>query len=403
MKLLKPSLASLLALATTISLGCLGTKQDEAAAPPAMPPPPVAVAKPLVQTLATPLRLTGRFVATEQVDLLPQVGGRIVEVLVSDGATVNAGDVLMRLETAHLEANVAQAKANQQRAQAEIIVAQQRFDRSQSLVKEKVLSQQSVDDAQAALAVAKANSAAADATAIAAQVDLDYATITAPISGRVGRILTTTGNVVQANTTHLLTIISDAEIDLQVDLAEDAWLKHAPLLQAVVNGTAELEFSAIVAEKHYPAKLHMIDNTADPQGGSVRLFARVDNADGVLLPGVFAQAELHLQAAEEQLLIHEATVMSQLNSRYVYTVDDNGVTSIAPVQLGRRHGALRLVTAGLTGDENIALTNLKKIFFPGMPVAALPGDMQTATALVTDQAAPATVQEEAPTQDEANQ
>ena len=108
-----------------------------------------------------------------------------------------------------LQARLAQAKANQERAKAEVILAQQRFDRSKPLVEQNVLSQQAVDDAGAALAVAQANQAAADATAAAAAVDLDYATIAAPISGRVGRVMVTTGNVVQANTTHLLTIIDD--------------------------------------------------------------------------------------------------------------------------------------------------------------------------------------------------
>jgi multidrug efflux system membrane fusion protein len=343
------------------------------------PPPPVATDKPLKQVIATPLELTGRFVATEQVDLRPQVSGQIIEVLVSDGSRVTAGATLMRLEDASLRASLAQAKANQERAEAEVLLAQQRLDRSKPLVEQKILSQQAVDDAEAALAVAIANQTAAAAAIEAATVDLAYAEITAPISGRIGRIVVTQGNVVQAGSTHLLTIISDEAIDIGFDIAEKDWLAHAERLQAALVAPDALKIEVFAGERTLPAQLQMIDNQADARGGTIRLYARLDNDDGSLLPGVFARLALHLQEPSEQLLIHEATVLSQLNSRFVYAVNSEGVTEMRPVQLGDRRGNLRVVVAGLDGNEQIALTNLKKIFFPGMPVSALPGDMTTAT------------------------
>ena len=104
----------------------------------------------------------------------------------------------------------------------------------------------------------------------------------------------------------------------------------------------------------------------------VRLYARLDNPDGKLIPGVFARIELQLESEQSVLLVHEAAVMAQLNTRYVYTVGEGGVTHFTPVQLGDRVGDLRVVQAGLTGEEQIAITNLKKIFFLVCPYSPFP-------------------------------
>ena len=226
--------AAALLLPFVASCGDGGGDGAAAGAGGGMPPPsPVAVAAPLTKVVADPLELTGRYVATEQVHLRPQVSGRIVEVLIEDGATVEAGQVLMRLEKEPLEARVLAAKANVQRSAAEVVQAQQRFDRSKPLSERKVLGQQAVDDAAAALAVAQASEAAAKAELNTAEINLAYATITAPIGGKVGRILETTGNVVQAGGSHLLTIVADGEIDVVFDLPDRVWLEHSAAIKAL--------------------------------------------------------------------------------------------------------------------------------------------------------------------------
>ena len=367
---------SLLAVAL---LPFLASCVEQAEAPPAGPPPamPAAVAAPLKEVIASPLELTGRYVATEEVVLRPQVSGRIVDVLIADGSHVQAGDVVMRLEKASLEARVLAAKAAVQRAEAEVVVSQQRLDRSKPLRQKQVLGQQAVDDATAALAVAQAAEKAARADLRAAEVDLGYTDIRAPISGRVGRIVETAGNVVQAGTSHLLTIVADDEIDVVFDLPEREWLRHGERIQSALQGTDAVTVTVFAGDKSGSATLHMVENKVEASSSTVRLYARQSNPGGQLLPGIFARIELHLEEPGEQILVNEKSILAQLNGRFVYTVGEGGVTSIAPVTLGKRHGDLRVVTSGLTGDEQVLLTNVKKIFFPGMPVSPIPGDVRT--------------------------
>ena len=250
-----------------------------------------------------------------------------------------------------------------------------------------IIGAQILDESEAAIATAKADIAAAKATIQSVEVELAYTTVAAPIAGRVGKVLATKGNVVQGGGqglgTHLLTLVYDQTIDVAFDISENKYLKYAGRLQAAVAGKAELPIDVHLDghEQALAAKLHMIDNQAAVGSGVVRLYARLDNPAGQLIPGVFARIQLQLEDERPVLLVHEAAVMAQLNMRYVYSVGEGGVTAFTPVQLGERIGDLRVVESGLNGEEQIAVTNLKKIFYPGMPVQPIPGDMATATSL----------------------
>ena len=377
----------------TISISLLAGCMEEPAADASQggmpPPPPVATAAALSQQWAPQLHLTGRLESSQQVDVRPQTSGRIIEVLVRDGAHVKAGDVLFRLEDAPLKARLAQAQAALARAEAQLLIAQQRDSRNRPLVDDDILGAQILDESEADMATATADITAAKATIQAVEVDLAYTTITAPIDGRVGRVLTTLGNVVQGGSgalgTHLLTLVYDQTIDVAFDLPEHHYLQHASRLQAAVNDNAELPVNVMLDGHDTPLQgtLFMIDNQTNAGSGVVRLYARIDNPQGQFIPGVFARIQLQLEEPRDVLLINERAVMAQLNSRYVYTVGEGGVTMFTPVKLGERMGDLRVVESGLTGEEQIAVTNLKKIFFPGMPVQPVPGDMTTASALTT--------------------
>lgn len=348
------------------------------------PPPPVGVAEPVVRDHADSRIYTGRVEAISTVELRSLVGGTIVEVLVEDGAAVTAGQELFHIDRAPFEATQARAKADLARAQARHDQAKLRADRAAKLLPDHVISQQDHDDAQAALAAAVAEVAAAEAALVAADLDLTYCSVRAPMAGRIGRVLATQGNIAQgsgpAPGTHLATLVSKDQVYVLFDVDEAAWRDLGPRLTASADGGEPVRVQVgLAGETGYPheGRVSVIDNRIDSASGSIRVRATVADPDGVILPGAFARVRLQIGEPRPVLLVNERAVQAQLNTRFVYTVDGQGVTAIRPLVLGETVDQYRVVLAGLKAGERIAVTNTAKIFFPGMPVDPQPADMAT--------------------------
>ena len=352
------------------------------------PPPPVGVATPISRVLPVTREFTGRIEAIQSVDLRTRVGGTITKVLVEDGAAVTKGQLLFEIDPAPLEAALAKAKAELARGDARLAQAQQQFARAKKLVAEKIVSQQAYDDAESAVATASAEQAAAAAGLANAELDLSHAHITAPISGRFGRVLSTVGNLAQATGqapgTLLGNIVAIDPVYAVFDLDETLWRSIGTRLRASADakgvGEAAVPVHVALAGETgfpHPGAVSFVDNQIDTASGSIRIRALLANTDGALTPGAFARIQLEVAPPRPVLLINEKTVLAQLTTRYVLTVDDKGGTAFRPVQLGETSGALRVVTSGLAPTDSIAVNNLTKIFFPGMPVAPLPASMET--------------------------
>ncbi len=365
-------------------------KPPVAAAPAGGPPPatPVGVAVPLAKTLPVTRDLTGRIEALQVVELRPRVGGIIKEVLVADGAEVKAGDVLFKIDEAPLKADLARAQAEVARTTARLTLAQQLFARLKKLVEDKIVSQQTYDDAQSALAATVAEQASATAALDSAMLDLSHANITAPIAGRIGKVQANAGNIAQASGpatgTLLATLVSIDPVYAVFDLDEGTWRAIGPRLRASADahGAGDMAVPVHVGlpgEQGFPhvGSVTFVDNQIDSASGSIRIRATMPNADQVLTPGAFARIQLEIAPPRPVLLINERVILAQLTTRYVFTVDEKGITAMTPVKLGESVGALRVVTGGLAPTDRVAVNNLKKIFFPGMPVAPLPASMET--------------------------
>jgi gold/copper resistance efflux system membrane fusion protein len=374
----------LIPAAILLLAGC-GAQPPQAAGGMKGPPPPnVGAAKPLTRELPVVRELTGRIEAVETVDVRPRVGGPIERVLVADGAEVKVGDVLMEIDPAPLRIIVARAEAEVARSEALQAQAKLAFERSRQLLTSKAVSQQLYDDQEAALRVATAQVAAARTALDSARLDLGYARVTAPIAGRIGRVLATTGNLVQGGgpvpATLLATIVS-REVYVTFDLDEGTWQKIGARLRAVGgNGAPAMPVAVgLAGDTDFPhaGAVAFADNRIDEGSGSIRVRARLAGSDLNLTPGAFAHVRIELSAPRPVLLVHERAVLSQLNTRYVLTVDDQGATGFRPVQLGDTVGNLRVVESGLKPDERIVVVGLAKVFFPGMPVNPSPASMET--------------------------
>jgi multidrug efflux system membrane fusion protein len=373
------------ALLTAVLAGCFGKPPAPAAAP-QMPPMPVGVAAPIERVLPQTRELVGRLEAVQTIDLRPQVSGRLEQVLVADGALVAAGQPLFKIETTSFTAAVMRAEAELARSTAQVDLAKAAFARSQQMIEQKAVSQQSFDESSAAVRVAEAAVAAARAALTTARLDVDRTTITAPIAGRIGKVQVNAGNIVQASGvaagTVLATLVSVDAVNASFDIDEGTFARIAPRLRAAASGGPAVPVQVITGGGDpRTGTVTFIDNQIDPQSGAIRIRALIPDAVNTLTPGAFVRVILETAPPRPVLLINEKAVQAQVATRYVLTVDAKGQTAFRPVRLGETIGGLRVVEHGLAAGELIAVNNLSKIFFPGQVVMPLPADMQTTASL----------------------
>jgi RND family efflux transporter MFP subunit len=358
---------------------------------PQMPPPQVGVAAPIERELPIERIISGRIEAVESVELSPQVSGIVLRVLAADGAEVKAGDPVLLIDPAPFQAALARAEAGVAQAEANLRLTTDARDRNARLVKDNVVAQQVYDDSVTAAVAAEAALASQRAALTTAQLDLAYTTLRAPITGKLGTVRTSVGNVVQGGggfpPSVVTSLVSIDPVYATIDLDEVAYRQLAPRLAASVAGDAPVRVRVgLAGEEGLPheGRVTFVDNQVNPGSGSIRLRATIANPKRLLTPGSFARVGIEVEAPRPVLLVHEQSILAQLATRYVLVVDDAGMTSFRPVQLGAAHGALREVS-GLAPGERIVVTNLAKVFFPGMPVHPGAVDMET----LTDLSAPA--------------
>lgn len=380
MRLLVPSLV----LIASLTLAGCGGDQTHGGGGHQMPPPQVGVAAPISRELAPVKELTGSIEAVQTVSINPQVSGPVVKVHVADGAEVKAGDPILDIDDRPFVAAVARAKAEVARAESQLALARLQFERSKRLVDGQVISRQQYDDNQAAVQTGEALVAAAKAALVTAELDLGYARITAPIAGRISIVTATVGNQVQGGgpvqPTHLTTLVSLDPIYVTFDVDEGTWQQVSGRLRASTSGGTPVQVAVgLMGEQGHPHKgqVVFVDNRIDNTSGAIRVRAKLPNPDRALTPGAFARVRLETGPATPVVLVHERAVQSQLNTRYVLGVKDNGETVFRPVRLGASVGELRIVEDGLTPQDRIVVVGLAKIFYPGMTVAPQAASMET--------------------------
>jgi len=256
-------------------------------------------------------------------------------------------------------------------------------ERNQRLLADKLVSQQVHDDSVNQAQATEAALAAARAALGTAQLDLDWTTVRAPIAGRLGLLSIAVGSQVQGGggmpPSVITSLITVDPVYVGFDLDEASYHRLAPRLAASVRGEQPMTVRVGVSGQDglpYTGRVVFTDNHIDPTAGTMRVRAVIRGAEGALTAGAYARVELETEPARQVLLVHEQAILAQLATRYVLSVGEQGVTAFRPVQVGQAHGALREVS-GLAPNDVIVATNLAKVFFPGMPVAGKPVDMET--------------------------
>ncbi len=351
---------------------CDSNKAEKAAAK-AAPPPGVLIAKAGRRQVKETLEFIGRTVAVNDVSLNAQVSGYLQERLFEEGAAIESGDLLFRIDPSIYEAQVAVAKGSVAKANAALVRADKDLKRYRLLLKKQSISQQQVDQAESDELQAKAELEAAKATLKGAETDLSFTEIRAPIKGRIGRALVSIGNLVGPGSGELARLVELDPIYVNFSISERDLLSFKERkLQAQEEFTSkhEVQVELRLANKSiygHKGNIDFLDNAVNPRTGTVTIRARFENPDRLLVPGLYVSAILGTSERQTELMIPQAAVQEDQAGRFVMVVDPEDKIERRLITTGRQFGGELIVTGGLNPDERVVVEGIQKVR-PGMKV-----------------------------------
>ncbi|WP_075186503.1 efflux RND transporter periplasmic adaptor subunit [Teredinibacter haidensis] len=345
-----------------------------------MPPPKVEVIKVSASEIRHWDHFSGRISAVESVEVRPLVGGRIDQILFKDGQLVKRGQALFVIDPRPFEAAVKQAEATLSTAKAQARLTRQEHTRSQELLDNKLISQSIYDEALTANDVAKAAVLQAEGQLLNANLNLEYAHIVAPISGRVGRAELTAGNIVGAGPSAplLTTIVAESQVYAEFRVDEQSYLDLLENAQAPSDMPVFINLSNN-AQTVYEGHVHAFDNQLDAASGTIRARAVFNNTDGVLIPGMYANVRIGSAIKQQVYLVPERAIGTNQNRKFVYIIDEQNLAQYREVTLGDQFKGQRVVRSGLTVGEHVAVNGLSHIR-PQAPVDIAPASLQEVAA-----------------------
>ena len=364
----------LLLLAPTLA-GCEQSQsQPQAAAP---PPPHVTIAKPVKKTITEQDEYVGRFVAVDSVEVRARVSGYLEAIHFYDGQMVRKGDLLFTIDRRPFQTALAQAQANLAQARANLAFTESDLARAQSVGVGTVISQQTLDQRTQAKRVAEATVAAREAAVGQATLDLEFTELRAPVSGRIGDRRVSTGNLVMGGTTGSTTLLATIEsidpIRFEFTFDEASYLRYRRLTNDGVDaGNGGMTMPVRLKLIDEPAFAHegrmdFVDNAIDRSSGTIRARAEFANPNGTFTPGMFGRVQVAAAPPREALLVPDEAIGTEQVGKFVLVVDGDNVARLKKVTLGPLVDGLRVITDGLTADDNIIVNGLMRAR-PGVTV-----------------------------------
>jgi membrane fusion protein (multidrug efflux system) len=341
------------------------------------------------EQVANVSELPGRVEAVRTAEVRSRVGGIVQKRYFNEGGEVRAGQSLYLVDPAPYQvavdsakAHVGQTEAALARAEANLALASTKVNRYKALVETNAISKQEFDDLQAAQKLASADVAAARAAVEtsraaleSAKLNLSYATLTAPISGRIGRTLITEGALVTANDPNALAVIQQLDpiyVTLTQSSVEMARLREI-MAQAGHNGVKAKLTLVTEDGRSYPqpGQLLFSEAVVDPQSSSVILRAQFPNPQRALLPGMYVRVRVEQGVRPGTITVPQQAVMRTIDGSMVMTVDAEGKVVPRPVKTDGAYGQKWIVSSGLKAGDTVIVEGLQKVK-PGAPVKALP-------------------------------
>ncbi len=300
---------------------------------------------------------SARLDAVDYVELRPQVSGTIMKVNFEDGQYVKQGEVIFVIDPAPYLAEVNHAQADLKTAQTDNEFAQQQYVRAVNLIKTNAISKRIYDERQRAAYQAEAEILSAQAKLQRAKIDLDRAYVKAPISGRLGRIEITQGNLVErgSNAPVLTTIVSDDFIYADFEVDEQTYLQYIRSVAKNKEAESKVPVRLRLNRDHmvYEGTIYTFDNRIDVSTGTIRARALFENNDNVLLPGMFAQVEMGGASQRARIFVDERAIGTDQDRRFVYIVDESNTVEYRELKLGVSTQGKREVLAGLDEGDKV--------------------------------------------------
>ena len=348
--------------------------------PGASAPPPAEVGVVIVAPgpvgLAT--ELPGRLEASRVAQVRARAAGILQQRLFTEGSEVKAGQPLFRIDSAPYQASAASAQAAMARAQATLVQASTQAERYKPLMEANAISKQDYVNAVAAQRTAEADVAASKAAMQTAQINLGYASVNAPISGRIGRTLVTEGSLVGVGEATPLAVVQQINpiyVNFTQSTTEVLRLRKAiesgKFKQAGGNGASVRVVLEDGTEYEKSGKLLFSDLTVDATSGQITLRAELPNAAGLLLPGMYVRVRLEQAQTEAGIVVPQQAVTRGSNGDTVMVVGADGKVAPRPVKVGSAINGQWVVLDGLKTGEQVMVDGFQKLR-GGAPVKAVP-------------------------------
>ena len=378
---------------------CGKSEAPPAAAGGGMPPPEVGVVVATPGNVGLVTELPGRLEASRVAQVRARAAGILQKRLFREGSDVKAGQALFTIEAAPYAAALQSAQATLARAQANLTQAAALAERYKPLLAANAVSQQEYANAVAAQKQAEADVAAGRAAVQTGRINLNYASVTAPISGRIGRALVTEGALVgQGEATQLAVIqqVDPVYVNFTQSAGEVMKLRRALAVgQLQRAGGSEAASGRVVledgSEYALPGKLLFSDLTVDPSTGQITLRAEVPNPKGDLLPGLYVRVRLEQARVANAITLPQQAVTRTQQGDHITVVGADGKLSQRTVKVGAARNNQWIVLEGLKEGEQVMVDGFQKLQMmpPGTPVKAVPWQAPGSAAAAPAAAAPA--------------
>lgn len=355
-----PLAALVLAALATLATGC-GRNEAPAAAGDALPVVQAVTVQPAPLALSS--ELPGRIEPVRVAEVRARVAGIVLRRHFEEGADVRAGQVLFQIDPAPLRAALSRAQGQLASAEAALLDARAVVGRNAPLVAQEAVSRQDFEAMQARLQAAQAARQSAQAEVQAAALNLEYATVRAPIAGRIGRALVTEGALVgqgEATPMALVQQLDPVYADFQQPVAEAQRLRAAlaegRLAQTAGKDGTPVSLKVDGTGLQRTGQLLFSDVTVDRGTGQMALRGRFDNRDGMLLPGMYVRVTVGQGVDPAAILVPQRAVQRSTDGQaHVLVVDGQDTLQMRPVQTAAMHGAQWQISAGLKGGERVVV------------------------------------------------
>jgi membrane fusion protein, multidrug efflux system len=358
------------------------------------PPPQVSVAQVLEKRVKDWDEFTGRLQAVESVEIRPRVSGYIDKVAFTEGSQVKSGDLLFVIDPRPYQAEYDRSAADVKRYKTALELARVELVRVQRLKDSGAVSEEELDERKSTVAQAEANVAGSQASLETASLNLSFTRVASPIAGRVSRAEVTKGNLVTGGSnggTLLSSVVSMDPMYLYFDADEQSYLRYAQMARSAEHPSSRDDQKPVQVglanEEGFPhtGSVDFVDNQLNPQTGTIRARAVLQNKDGQFTPGLFARVQLLGSGEYSAILIEDRAVNTDQSQKYVLLLGANNQIEYRKVKLGRVIDGLRIVREGLKPGDVIVVNGAQRVH-PGVTVTPL---RVTMGADGTDAAAPA--------------